>query len=343
MTDHLISPACAPPLFAAAASALAALLDEPGADAAAPAAALVELDSVPDLVRAALAAHGARATTLELPLDAPGGVLTPAATARLAAAAAAARGGRWWVVVTGAEALTRPDVVISANALMRLLEARAAIAAPDGARVGMAGARVVVTHRGRVPGAAADGALARLRARWAVALAHRPPGRAQRPMNLDALFARIGGAVDATGAGAARDWSRDWAAARASAGCVREAAWAGGAAWLAAAGAGAGAGAGASVGAGALAALVALVVAALVAARCRRGGAHGAASGGARRRAPPPDAAPLPPPAAAPAAAAPAAARPRAPSASPPGAGAGARPATPRAPTPARRGAAKRK
>jgi hypothetical protein len=203
-SSSVIPHACVPPSFSPTLRSLSALLGVPADE---PTGVVVEVGSPVDFTRAIFTAFGRGAVVeLNLPADAPGGVLSPSAKEKVAAVANAAA-GRWWIVVRDIERIPFPGAVLSANVLMQLLEARTAL---------YQRAAVVIVHKGRV---SADGlgALAGLRAAWTAAYGEREraSGDKRRAMNIDALFGRIAGAAD----GYDTSGSRAWAAALGSPEC----------------------------------------------------------------------------------------------------------------------------
>jgi hypothetical protein len=170
---------------------------------------VITTDNGPSFIRAAR--HSFRPVVIIEPVpDAPGGVLTDEAVERLAAAAASARGGRWWVLFRDAEKLARPSSILSANVLMRLAEARASLKTRRGENVGLDSAVILVIHHGAISGAPELSPLERLRLGWGKVYSERggpAAGSERRLMNIDALFGRIGGLIDASRSGSSADWS----------------------------------------------------------------------------------------------------------------------------------------
>ena len=170
---------------------------------------VITTDNGPSFIRAAQ--HSFRPVVIIEPVpDAPGGVLTDEAVERLAAAAASAQGGRWWVLFRDAEKLARPSSILSANVLMRLAEARASLKTRRGETFGLDSAAILVIHHGAISGASELSPLERLRLGWGRVYSERggpAAGSERRLMNIDALFGRIGGLIDASRSGSSAEWS----------------------------------------------------------------------------------------------------------------------------------------
>ena len=188
---------CVPASFEPTLRSLNTLLGVPSDE---PTGVVIEVGSPVDFTRAIFTAFGRGAVVeLNLPADAPSGVLSASAKEKVDAVARTAS-GRWWIVVRDVERIAFPNSVLSANVFMKLLEARTVL---------YQRAAVVIVHKGRVS-ADGTGALAGLRASWAAANAERERatgGDKRRAMNIDALFGRIAGATEGFDASGARVWS----------------------------------------------------------------------------------------------------------------------------------------
>lgn len=198
---------CVTARFAASMVSLTAKLED--APFGSPTLLVITSDNVPFFIRAARAARGKAVVVLEPTIDAPGGLLTDVAIERLAGAVAASRGNRWWVLFVEAEKLARPSTILSANALMRLAETHSSLKTKSGDIVRLDAAAILVVHRGVINGAEGMAPLDRLREGWAKVYEERGGLAAEsnrRAMNMDALFGRIGGLVDATQSGTNKQW-----------------------------------------------------------------------------------------------------------------------------------------